>query len=265
MAPRQVGRSSETTRLASHAVSGFGSDFGCFGERSAATPAALTSPFLSRWRRNDRIPASPRPSVRAPAPSRRRLARKARRSAGRRSLISEMPAGRRMAGQELQELPGVALIGIDGQRGQPTLAASASARPARACRRSGLAEMRNSCIDGPPRAPRLESSQSDRCSHRLPKSHDQDHHETRSSSPSSAPRTASRASCGSKSFTGDPLALATTVHFSPKTAVSSPSPPSSPQGAVVVVRLNDVRDRTPRNSRTAPNCSSTAPLCPPTR
>ena len=90
---------------------------------SAAAPAALTRPRRSRKRSSERMPARPRPSVRAPAPSLRRAARKPRRSAGRRSAMSG-DAGRAaaMAGEEMQELARVALIGLDGQRRQPALA-----------------------------------------------------------------------------------------------------------------------------------------------
>ena len=61
--------------------------------RNAAAPAALARQRRSRKRNSERMPASPRPSVRAPAPPARRWARKPRKSAGRRSAIPARPCG----------------------------------------------------------------------------------------------------------------------------------------------------------------------------
>jgi hypothetical protein len=92
--------------LASLAVSGLGSDFGWRGARSAAAPAALTSPRRSRKRSSERIPARPRPNVRA------------------RAQVGDVGNARRaaaMSGQKMQELARVALIGLDGLRREPAL------------------------------------------------------------------------------------------------------------------------------------------------
>ena len=110
------------TRLAAEIASGFGSVFASFGARTAASAPTLPLPLRSRKRANERAPASMRISERLLMPSARRAAMKARTSSGsRRDNAGERHAAAGMLGQEDEELPNVALIGLDRLR--PTSAA----------------------------------------------------------------------------------------------------------------------------------------------
>ena len=73
-------------------ASGFGSVFGTFGARTAASAPTLPLPLRSRNRANERTPASARISERLPMPSPRRAAMKARTSCGV-SLASSASVG----------------------------------------------------------------------------------------------------------------------------------------------------------------------------
>ena len=112
-------------------ASGFGSVFGTFGARTAASAPTLPLPLRSRNRANDRI-ARQRPHQRTAAdavraPRRHERAHVLRREPGQfgqRRLAAEMLR------QKSQELPDVALVGLDGLGRHPPLGAE-MAEPAR--------------------------------------------------------------------------------------------------------------------------------------
>ena len=104
-------------------ASGFGRVFFWRGGRMARSAAPLASPFFSRKRISERMPAMPRARLREPAPSFRRAAMKARMSVVASALRSASSAARRGAGHERQELAHVA-----------------RSRPRRVCRQPAFAD-----------------------------------------------------------------------------------------------------------------------------
>ena len=116
--------SASVTRLAEAMASGFGNVFGTFGARTAASAPTLPLPLRSRKRANERTPASARISERPPMPSaaprRHEGAHVLRREPG--EFGQRRPAAQ-MLGQKSEELPDVALVGLDGLGRHPALGA----------------------------------------------------------------------------------------------------------------------------------------------
>ena len=129
--PRRRADRCRRSRLAAEMASGFGSVLATFGARTAASAPTWPLPLRSRKRANERTPASARISERPPMPSARRAAMKARTSARREPpQRRERDAAAQMFGEEGQELPGVAVVGLDGLRRHAPLGAEMS-EPAR--------------------------------------------------------------------------------------------------------------------------------------
>ena len=123
-------------RFAGGTASGFGRVLAIFGARTALSAPTLPLPLRSRKRAKERAPASWRISVRAPMPSARRAAMKARTSCGVSSARCERGRAAEMVGQKTEELRHVAAIGFERFRRHPPLVAedtpaSAQTRPPR--------------------------------------------------------------------------------------------------------------------------------------
>ena len=121
-APRRPGYRRRRPAWRRRYAGGFGSVFGTFGARTAASAPTFPCDSSPRNRANERMPAKPRISERPPMPSARRAAMNARTSCGV-SLASSASVGAaaQMLGDEGEELPDVALVGFDGFGRHPAL------------------------------------------------------------------------------------------------------------------------------------------------